>query len=239
MARIKKPASVTSSNIGMIYGENGHGKTLWSLTGRGNILLVDLNNERGFKKIRTLGNAEVETIDDMKELKYFLDNIEKLAKDFDTIIIDNMTQLEQLFRNECNMSSFNDWKDLNSHIIETVYKLKQYAINSGTDLWFLAHQHYNDAKNYDEEILGSLVEPYIRDKVLTDVLGMMDYIFHVYIDGEEDIDDDGKTIVNEKYLVHVGIHHIFKTKLRGKKLPMKVIEQDKVSLQKLLEKIGE
>lgn len=234
--RIKDPSKLKTSNIGMIYGENGSGKTLWTLSGRGKVLLVDLNNELGFKQLSAdiLDKVEVEVLKNGGEYSKFISNLDKYTQGFDTIILDNVTQLEDMYRANNTMKAFKDWAKLNSFVTDSINDLKTHCIKEGKDLWVLAHQEYDESGNYDDESISSTVTPAIRKAVKNSLMGMMDYIFHTYIDGDTDIDDDNKTIFNEIYKVHVGLHHIFKVKCRGRAAAKKNIEQNKVSLEKLM-----
>jgi hypothetical protein len=136
------------------------------------------------------------------------------------------------------LKNFDQWNAFNKFLVDAVKVFKEYGVDNNVDIWFLAHQTYDADKNYDEDVLGSVVFPALRGKVQNDIMGAMDYIFHTYIDAETDIDEDNKTVINESYKVHIGVHHVFKTKLRGKAPNRKSIDQDKVSLEKLMKKIN-
>lgn len=234
MSRIKNPKSIKQSKCGIIYGENGHGKTHWALTG-GKTLLIDLNGEQGFIGSPNLDNVDVEVISSQREMDTFMSKLPQMVKGYELIIVDNITQLQTMKASNINFKTFKEWAVLNNYIIDTVAKFKEECKKQNVDIFFLAHQSRDEER---EEQIGDLycstVFPYIRSSVAVEVMGMMDIIFHVFISVEETEDKDGNDILKPTYKVHLGLHDTFKTKCRGKKPPREVINQDKISLQKLL-----
>lgn len=235
MARLKKLTQ--NGSVGIIYGENGTGKTTFALSGTGKKLLIDINEERGFTKIPGLESTEVETLDSYKEYALFMKNLESNLKGFDVVILDNMTQLENMYLRDKKPSKYSDWADYNSYLLNTVKALKNWAYRNNAQAWILCHQTHDDTKDYDDEILGSIVYPSLRPAVSSSIMGDMDYIFHTFIDGEEDTDDNNKTIVNEYYGVHIGVHRLYKTKCRGARPPKKYIDQEKTTRSKLMKNL--
>lgn len=89
--KLKKLSKVTKNTLTTLYGDPGSGKTRFSSTLPGTKLLIDTDHGTGsIPEDTDIEIAECDTFDDVVEA------IDTYAKDFDSIIIDHMTNVQKL-----------------------------------------------------------------------------------------------------------------------------------------------
>lgn len=248
-------AKILNSNIkskkskgtcGLIYGETSTGKTWLASTGRGKTCIIDICHEKGYEELKST-TFDVETVNTLAEFDKIIANPDKYFSKYDTVVIDNLTQIVTLSEDSWparKQKTFDFWGDLACRQSGIVTELKKYCKSNNKDLWVIAHQIYDNSRNYDNEIIAPTVFPDVREAAKSKVLAAMDVIIHTFVDGELDIiednsGDDIETLITD-YCLHIAPHPTYITKCRGvEKLPPKIkVGSKKITLAQLLAKIS-
>lgn len=242
---IQEVKDLEENHIVLFYGKAGTGKTETASTFPKPALVVDINNEKGLKTIknkRDIKVAKVRSWQDFLDLYWWL----KEGQDFKTIILDQITGLQDLCMKEVRshfkmdddepFQGFKKWGKLSGDMKTWLQSYRE--LSDRYNIVFLAHLREFSGGDESED---NEIDPSISARVLPSVGS--------YIEGACDI--IGQTfvrIIKEKkksfgkkpekrteYCMRIGPHPIYVTKIRrpseAGKLPEFVVDP---SYQKLV-----
>jgi AAA domain len=224
VANIKRPRSWC------FYGRSGSGKTTLSSTFPHPILLLDVR-DRGTDSItdRDVDVKEIESIEDLEDAFYFL---KKNPKRYKTIVIDTVTQLQQLFMEVVTeasrkRSSVGAWGSLSQRQYgDVAAMMKEWGLNyrnltdSGMEVVFIAQERTSiiedDGRDNDNMIVPE-VGPQIMPSIASFLNANVSVIGNTFIRVKRTkVKRGNKTTEKEdaQYCLRVGPNPIYTTKLR-------------------------
>lgn len=216
------------------YGRSGSGKTTLSATFPGPILLLDVR-DRGTDSVsdKDVDVKEIESLDDLEDAYYFL---EKNPKVYKTVVMDTVTQLQQLFIEEVvagsrkSGRSAGDWGSMTRRQFGDVSALmKEWILNFrnltdvGIEVVFIAQErtsNTDDDSGGDDNMLVPEVGPAVMPSIAMHLNANVSIIGNTFIRVKRTkVKKGNKTTEKEDalYCLRVGPNPVYVTKLRKPK----------------------
>ena len=224
VGKIQKPMRVA------LYGRAGSGKTTLACSFP-KPLLLDVNGEEGTDSVSDVKGLQVlpvQTWEDFEQLYWFLENGDH---DFETVIVDTVTNLQELAIRE--VASANKKKDADGGW-GTMSKQMWGEVSSMLKTWitnfrnlpdlnvvFLAQERLFNAGDESENDDGQIapeVGPRMMPSVGSTLNAAVDLVGHCFIREEhkrvKDKNGKVKEVRNTQYCLRIGPHAYYTTKIR-------------------------
>ena len=173
--------------FGIIFGEPGVGKTsLLSYRSKNFFIGNELNRE-----FNTQGLTAVDNWNQfLNQLEYIKNNIESVTKKFDTLVLDNFTDIESMlissFAQGKNLTTWNggfgagyaEAEKLCRKIIEGYLKPLQ---EKGLNIVFICHSKEKQYKDHITDNSYILYKPSLEDRTLKPLEAYATFIFNLHI----------------------------------------------------------
>ncbi len=223
----------------LAYGRSGTGKTTFACTFPAPILLIDIR-EKGTDSVSNVKGvrvAELSNWDDFEALYWYL---EKGDHDFKTVVIDQITQLQELALNKAlsdegkkpdDQISKRDFGKA-SGLMKTWLLSYRDLIEKGIHVVFLAHDRITGGSDDDAGSGEDQIDPSVGARVMPSVASFLNGAVKII----------GNTFIREKfavvnkrkkrsveYAMRIGPHAFFTTKTRspvGIESPSVVVNPD-------------
>lgn len=212
-----------------IYGRSGTGKTTLASTFPGPLLLLDVR-DRGTDSVndRTIDVKDIETLEDIEDTYYFLKENPGVYK---TIIIDTVTQLQQVFMEEvtagARKKSAGAWGSMTRQQFgDVAAMMKEWVLNyrNLTDLdmeiIFIAQERTtssNDDDGRTDDLLVPEVGPSVMPSIAIHLNANVAAIVNTFIRIKRTkVTHGNKTTEKEdaQYCLRVGPNPVYTTKFR-------------------------
>jgi hypothetical protein len=215
-------AQSTGGQAGLVYGRSGTGKTTFAATWPKPLLLLDVR-ERGTDSITNVEGVDViqvESFDMLEEIYWMLAGGKHKYK---TVVIDQLTQLQNLALEKA-LADRN--KDPGDHVSKADFgnasgRMKTWLahfrdlIDKDMNVLFLAHDRvFGDPDEDGEGQIDPSVGARLMPSVASDVNGAVKFIGNTFI-------RESFSIVNNKrqrlveYCMRIGPHAYYTTKMRS------------------------
>lgn len=190
-----KPVSEISADYGatfLIYGDPGIGKTTAAGTIPGKTLIIDIDG--GSQVLRDCKDVDILTIhEDMEGFRDLFNEIHVVAEDYDTIVLDNLSELEKYMlvvlaesgKNE-GVPEMRHYQRVQFALRDTCRKLRDLredGKNVIINAWSMAME-----VEQAEGIIKTLQAPMISKKISAELCGIFDIVGYMHIvkgkDGE-------------------------------------------------------
>lgn len=204
----------------LVYGRAGTGKTVFAASWPKPLLLIDVK-EKGYDSVSHIPGvmlAKVVTWQDFEDLYW---HIESGVGKYATVVIDQVTQLQDLAMDHVRKQNNMDANDLISRRMwgEIAGMMKTW-LNSYRDLvdkqihiCFLAHERSTDAGDAIEDQIDPSIGPRLMPSLASHVNGAVSVIGNTFI--RENFIGEGKEKVRRvDYSMRVGPHSYYVTKIR-------------------------
>lgn len=220
----------------VLYGRSGTGKTTLASTFPGPILLIDIRDEGtdSISDVKDCDVREVEDFDDLEEIYWWL---KKHTEAYGTIVMDTVSQAQQLLVKEIGEKSKNkkkgksagdwgtmtqrDWGDVGSRLKEWIINFRDLT-KDGMNVVFIAQDRTFNASEDDDNDADSQIAPEVGPalspavaKVLNAAVSMIGNTFiRTRIKKKEGA--KGKTIKTQviEYALRMGPNPSYVTKVR-------------------------
>lgn len=210
--KIVKYQDLSPNRSHLLYGRSGTGKTTLAATYPGNKLLIDISDEgtESISDVKGLSFCEIKSAEDMEELYW------KLAKSnpYDTVIVDNLSQYQQLLISQVcgkvkkgkkagdwGTMTRQQWGKVSSGMMETITRFR--GLN--TTVVFICHERSFEEEDVDEELIQPVVGPALIRSVAAHLCASCSFIGHTFIRA---------TKGQPEYCIRVGPHPVYITKVR-------------------------
>jgi phage nucleotide-binding protein len=224
--KIKRPRSWA------IYGRSGSGKTTFAASFPKPILLLDVRDQ-GTDSImdeEQLDVKDIESLDDLEDVYYYL---KEKPKAYKTIVIDTITQMQQIFMEEVSKKKRNsgrvgDWGSMTRREFGDVAALMKEWINNyrnltalGMEIIFIAQERTSTQEEENpDNMLVPEVGPQVFPSVATVLNANVSIIGNTFIRIKHNKTKKNGQIVEKKltqYCLRIGPNPIYTTKIRKPK----------------------
>jgi AAA domain-containing protein len=216
-----------------IYGRSGSGKTTLSSTFPSPILLLDVR-DRGTDSIsdQKVDVKDIESLDDLEDTYYYL---EKNPQAYKTVVIDTITQLQQVFMEEITRGgrkgnggrSTGDWGSMTRRQFgDVAAMMKEWVLNFrnltdlGMEIVFIAQERTSSVEDdgrLDDNMIVPEVGPAVMPSIAVHLNANVSVIGNTFIRIKRTkIKRGNKTTEKEdaQYCLRVGPNPVYATKLR-------------------------
>lgn len=205
---------------GLFYGKSGTGKTAFGSSWPKPILLLDIQ-EKGTRTIRDVEQIERISIETWELLEKSYWWLSKKKRNYSTILLDQITQMQDLGMSAAR-SEYN--KDDDDLITKQMWgrisgMMKQMLLqyrdlrDLGYNVCFLAHERYI---GNEDEAEDNQIDPSIGARLMPSVTsfanGMVDIIGNTFI--RETFENGNKKKRKVEYCMRLGPHAYYSTKIR-------------------------
>ncbi len=253
MKGIEEVGETDEKLTGVIYGQNGTGKTRTSATAPGTILL-DINEE-GTASIRGTGakRRRINTWKDLETAYWFLKSInKKLKTPYETVVLDTVTQMEQLAlryvmnkeaeefgmdvdtKADIKLPYRNDYGNAASLMKAWIPRFRDLK-NDGLNVIFNVQEKRGNSEEMDEDVHE--VFPAMMPSTKNILCGAVDFIGHTEIkEVTKTVGDEVKTV--PVFVLRVGPSSKYLTKFRvpiGCSLPQFLVNPNFDEIKQLTE----
>ena len=216
-----------------IYGRSGTGKTTFASTFPKPALLIDVRDQGtdSVADVRQLDHAEVETWEDFEDLYYYL---KENPKKYKTVIIDTMTQLQQvcleyiLRDKKKDAERVGDWGTMTRREWgDASGMLKDWIINFRNlplEVVFLAQEKITANDDEDNDDSDNRIMPNVGSDVMKSVRSALNaavsIIGNTFIKSRKIKKEvKGKKVIREDilYCLRIGPNPVYDTKIRKPK----------------------
>ena len=227
----------------LFYGKSGTGKTTLASSFPGPILLMDFN-EKGWDSVSNVENLEVLKVTSWKMVEPAYWYIKKNINKYKTIIIDQVTSMQEMCRNQVLENE--EKTEMSLRLFGVVSgEMKTWLVNyrnltdDGINVVFLAHDRVSkdeDDDDGDDQIMPS-IGPQLMPSIAGTLAGAVKVIGNTFI-RERFGPRDKETKKRDRfvdYCMRVGPHSVYATKLRtqkGNDVPMFIVDP---TYEKILE----
>jgi len=213
--------ALTENIVALLYGKASSGKTRTAATFPGRRLFLDINNEKGLKTVRKMKDIQFAKVQDFSDLQDMFWWLRKRKRDYGTIILDQITGLQDLamksVREHFRMDEdepFQGFKKFGKLSGDMKQWLSSYReLSDFYNIVFVAHQRSFDSEQGEGEI-----DPNVSARVMPSIgsfiEGACDIIGHCYIGSVKSKNSKGKTVITPEYRMRIGPHPIYTTKIR-------------------------
>lgn len=205
----------------LIYGRSGTGKTALASTWPKPLLLLDIN-EKGTDTIAKVPGIDVISIEEWNEIEevYWYLKTGKGAQKYKTVVIDQITQMQDLAMAQVKAESSKEGDDLISRREwgQISGKMKTWLfsyrdlIDTGLYVVFVAHERSSEVEGVEDQIdptIGARLMPSLSSAVN----GAVSAIGNTFI--REHYEGQGKDKIREvMYGLRIGPHAYYTTKIR-------------------------
>jgi hypothetical protein len=228
---VRPVKDITRARSWCFYGRSGSGKTTIASTFPDPILLLDVR-DRGTDSIidRNVDVKEIESLDDLEDAYYFL---KKNPKRYKTVVIDTVTQLQQVFMEEVTAGSRKSrgttgaWGSLSQRQYgDVAAAMKEWGLNyrnltdQGMEVVFLAQERTSviedDGRDNDNMIVPE-VGPQIMPSIASFLNANVSIIGNTFIRLKRTkVKRGNKTTEKEdaQYCLRIGPNPVYTTKIR-------------------------
>lgn len=190
-----KPVAELSADYGatfIVYGDPGIGKTTAAGTVPGKTLIIDIDG--GSQVLRKCKNVDILTIhEDMEGFRDLFNEIHVIAEDYNTIVLDNLSELEKYMlvvlaesgKNE-GVPEMRHYQRVQFALRDTCRKLRdlrELRKNVIINAWSMALE-----VEQEEGVIKTLQAPMISKKITKELCGLFDIVAYMHMrkgkDGE-------------------------------------------------------
>lgn len=218
----------------LAYGRSGTGKTTFASTFPGPALLLDIR-EMGTDSVSNVKGLKVAKITEWKQFEEVYWYLEKGNHEFKTVIIDQITQLQDLAiahamkengKDPTDQISKRDWGQ-GAGLMKTWLLNYRDLIDKGIHVVFLAHDRV--AGGTEDESGEDQIDPSVGPRIMPSVASFLNGA--VKIIGNTFIRESFKIVNKRKkrrveYSMRIGPHAYFTTKTRS---PVGVVSPDSIT----------
>lgn len=209
----------------LAYGRSGTGKTTFAATFPTPLLLLDIR-EKGTDSVANVKGVKVGEITNWQQFEDIYWYLEKGDHDFKTVVIDQITQLQDLAiakamadngKKPEDQIAKRDWGQ-GAGLLKTWLINYRDLIDKGIHVVFLAHDRVTGGGDDDSSSGEDQIEPNVGPRVMPSVAsflnGAVKIIGNTYI-------SESFSIVNKRkkrsvnYCMRIGPHHFYTTKTRS------------------------
>jgi len=211
---------LSENHVALFYGKAGRGKTKTAASYPKPLLLLDINNERGTKTVKTVKGlriARITTWDDFIDLYWWL----REGQDYKSVVLDQITGLQDLGmtmirdkhgKSDDDLFTQKNWGELSGELKTWLQNYRE--LSDLYNIVFLAHERIFDE---DQDAEASDLSPSVGARVMPSVGsfidGACDIIGQSFVHMRK-IKEGGKTVHNPQYCMRIGPHPSYITKIR-------------------------
>lgn len=232
---VKSLKSMNKNRSFVFYGRSGSGKTTLSLSFPGKILLLDIK-DRGTDSVADIPSSEavgmsVESWEDFEMVYYYL---LKNPEEYATIVLDTMSQLQQLCvehvigsrksgskaLGEWGTLTKGDWGDVSSLMKQWITQYRDLQ-DIGIEVVFIAQDRVFNMEDEDPDtMLTPEVGPRLTPSVASHLNAAVSVIGYTFIREKtliKEVKGKKKEIKRTEYCLRIGPNPVFVTKARKPK----------------------
>lgn len=168
----------------ILYGKPGVGKTSAIKRLKGKTLVVDLDDSSRVLSGKDIDIFQFDRVHPEKEMEDFLINLSELSKNYDNLVIDNVSAFEKDWfvekgRNSKNgisneIQDYSQWTNYFARVMATIYMAKD--VNILTTAW----ENQREITNANSQQFNQFA-PQMRDSVRDGLLGLADVVGRMII----------------------------------------------------------
>ena len=227
---IRPVSGIKRSRSWAIYGRSGSGKTTFAATFPKPILLLDIR-DHGTDSIideDKLDVKDISSLDDLEDTFYYL---KEQPKKYRTIVLDTVTQLQQIFMEEVtankrkNGRALGDWGSITRREFGDIAALCKDWINNyrnltalGMEIVFIAQERVSTSEEENpDNMLTPEVGPHVFPSVAVQLNANVSIIGNTFIRVKNyKVIRDGRKIEKKttQYCLRIGPNPVYTTKIR-------------------------
>lgn len=213
-----------------IYGRSGAGKTTFAATFPKPILVLDVRDQ-GTDSINDHDKVDVKDIDSMTDLEDVYYYIKEHPNAYKTVIIDTVTQLQQLFMEEvigAKKKRVGDWGSMSRREFgDVAAMMKEWVLNyrnltaEGLEVVFIAQERTSTSEEENpDNMLTPEVGPHVMPSVAVHLNANVSIIGNSFIRLKSTkVKTTNKQLIKKtaQYCMRIGPNPIYATKIRKPK----------------------
>lgn len=218
--QLESVSSIEPTMAALFYGRAGTGKTTVASTFPKPVLLLDVR-EKGWDSVSNVEELDVGRIEEWEEFEGMYWYLEKGNHPYKTVVIDQVTELQDLALKKALRDVGKDPNDKisQSNFGQASGLMKQWLRNyrdlteRGIHVVFIGHERITGGEENDDDQIDPSVGPRLMPSLQSFLCGLVKVVGHTFIRETTEIENKRK-VRKISYAMRVGPHSFYITKMR-------------------------